>query len=79
MKQVPAFSRGRSSPLGKHDARVETVLPAVIAEELTTIARLHGKTSSEWVRDLIIERIRGEWAALRLRAGIRDENPEIPR
>lgn len=68
-----------SSPLGPCDVRMETTVPEEIAEEFVAVARLMGKTKSEYLRDLIIKSVRGEFEWMRLRAGLVERNPESNR
>ena len=73
----PLLSRsGRSSVLGKNDVRAETTLPQQIHEEASAVSCFHGKTLSEWMRDLIIKELRGELDRIRLAAGVTPKNPE---
>ena len=76
----PLLSRpSGSNPLGPCDARMETTVPDEIAEEFIAVARMNGKTKAEWLRDLIIKSVRGEFEWMRLRAGLVDRKTENDR
>lgn len=77
---APFLSRPpAANPLGLCDTRMETTVPEEIAEEAIAIARMHGRTKSEWMRDLIIKAVRGEFEWMRLRAGLVERKPENDR
>lgn len=64
------------SEMEKNDVRVETTLTESAADDLIAVARLNGKTKSEWLRDLILCELYGQLGMLRARAGlVKPENP----
>lgn len=66
----PAFSRsGESNPFGKCDDPLQTWLPAVIKERFAALAVMKGYGSaSEYARELIMEKVVGEFELVRLKA-----------
>lgn len=61
MSNGPFASRPpTSSPLGKCDVRLETLVPEQAAEDAIVAARLSGyRSKSEWLRDLILNELYG--------------------
>jgi hypothetical protein len=59
--ELPAFSRSTGLPpwMGKSTATVKTLVPDVVAEDLTRIARESGLSVSDFVRDMILVRLYG--------------------
>jgi len=63
---MPEFSRpANSSPLGKCTERLTTDVPPEIKDDFVTYANLHGMTTSELLRDVVIELMRGRMFMLR--------------
>lgn len=65
----PAFSRsGTSSPFGKCDEPLQTWVPLEIKEKFTALALMKAGSSSEYLRDIVMEKVVGEYELIRLRA-----------
>lgn len=66
-EEDPRFSRsGQSYPWGKLTAEVRVMLTEEHKEQLTGLAVLHGVSSSEYVRDLVVRHLLGELEVLRI-------------
>lgn len=66
----PLASRPSSpDPLGPCDTKLETLVPELAAEDVIVMARLEGyRTKSEWLRDLILDRLYGRMNRLQMMA-----------
>lgn len=71
---------------GKCVAALKTEVPEEVQADFDAIARMHGKTRGEYLRDIVLRETYGQLHALRLRAGIADtedresdRTPQVPR
>lgn len=63
----PAFARrGESDPRGKCDERIDIPVPESVKDDAIFIARAHGKTVSEWVRDVLYRELYGQVAHIQM-------------
>lgn len=60
------LSRATSHPLGKCTEPLKTAVPEELRDEFNALAVLHGKTSAEYLRDLVFEHVYGRLSAIRL-------------
>jgi len=69
MSENPAlYSRsGSSCPFGKCTEEAKTVLPEETREQLTALAVLNKQSVSEYLRDMIFERVYGHIAIIHAR------------
>lgn len=66
---IPAFSRsGNSNPFGKCTEEVKALLPSEAKEQLTALAVIAGQSTSEYVRDLLLEHLYGKLRMVRFQA-----------
>lgn len=69
MGERPAFSRsGESSPFGKCDEPLQTWVPAEIKEKFIALAVIKGGSGSEYLRDMVIREVVGEFERVRIKA-----------
>ena len=63
----PLFSRsGNSNPFGKCTEEVKTLLPPEAKEALAALAVVAGQSTSEYVRDRLMEHVYGKLHMMRL-------------
>lgn len=55
---------------GKCVASLKTEVPEDVRDDFDAVARMHGKTRGEYLRDVVLRETYGQLHALRLRAGI---------
>jgi hypothetical protein len=62
------FSRsGQSNPFGKCTEQVKTWLPPVIKEKFLALAIIKAGGESEYLRQIVMEKVCGEFELMRLR------------
>lgn len=68
MADRPVFSRsGESNPFGKCTEAVKTLLPPEIKERFVALAVIKAGGESEYLREIIMEKVVGEFELMRLR------------
>lgn len=64
----PAFSRsGETSPLGKATEELKTLVAESVKEHFCAVAVMHGKTASEYLRDVVMGHLYGEFQLARMK------------
>ncbi len=65
----PRFSRsGSSHPDGKATEEIKVKLPEELKTAIASLAAVHGKTTSEYVRDRLTQFVYGELHVMRSRS-----------
>mgnify|MGYP001143042011 CR=1 FL=1 len=75
MSEASFSRRGRTNPLGKCTGEITVLAPEEMREAIVSLALLHNKNLSEYVRGVLTTHVYGELYAMRLAAGTvtRDE------
>ena len=69
MSDDPLFSRsGHSNELGKCTAQLSTLVPDEIKERFTALAVIKAGGTSEYLRDLVMREVFGEFEMTRMKA-----------
>lgn len=63
------FSRsGTSNPLGKNSAEIKVLVPDELRLRLQTLATLRSMNTSEYVRDVLMVHVYGQFEVLRMKS-----------
>ena len=63
---IPAFSRnGETLPEGKSSTELKTWIPEIVAEDFTALAVMKGKRPSEYLREVVMRHLYGEFETAR--------------
>jgi hypothetical protein len=78
LDDVPAFSRsGSSNPLGKCTAQLSCLVPEEVKERFTALAVMKSGGVSEYLRDIVMREVMGEFELMRLKANGRSVRSAI--